>query len=266
MAWETRDWYDTPLYYDIIFDAGTQVEASFLHGLWDRHGFVVKGRKRVLEAACGSGRVMAAMLERGWMTDGFDANEAMLKHACSRFNGLTAPRNRWRVWRDGLSDFEVPQGRRYHLAHCMVSTFKYLLNESEARNCLQRLSQVLLPGGLLVLGVHLTNYARSGCEHERWEEERDGIQVICNTRTWPADRRRRLERVRTRLRVSEQGVTRAQETNWQFRTYDARQLRSLLAGIGELELVACHDFQHDLNISRSLDDAYADLVVVLRRV
>lgn len=266
MAWEKRDWYDTPLYYDIIFDADTQAEAAFLDGLWRRHGVAVKGRPHVLEAACGSGRVMAAMREHGWVTDGFDANEAMLTHARERLRSAPSNAAPWRVWRDGLADFQVPGERRYHLAHCMVSTFKYLLSEAEARACLQRLSAVLVPGGLLVLGLHLTNYASTGCEHERWAETRDGVEVVCNTRTWPADRRRRLERVRARLRVTDQGVTREQETNWQFRTYDARQLRSLLAKQPEFKLVACHDFTHDLNTTRELNDRYADLVVVLRRV
>lgn len=266
MAMETRDWYDTPLYYDIIFDADTEMEASFLEGLWRRHGFVVRGRPRVLEAACGSGRVMAEMLHRGWRADGFDLNEAMLAHARARLGAVQVPRSRWHLWRDGLADFTPPANRRYHLAHCLVSTFKYLQTEAEARASLWRLSEALVPGGLLVLGLHLTNYARTGCEHERWVESRSGLEVVCNTRTWPADRRRRLERVRARLRVTGRGETREQETNWLFRTYDAGQLRSLLYTAPELVMIVCHDFTYDLEATRKLDDSYADIVVILRKL
>lgn len=259
MAREQRDWYDTPLYYDIIFDADTLKEAAFLEGLWERFGSGKKGR--VLEAACGSGRVMAEMLRRGWKAEGFDLNESMLRHARERMRGLPG----WKVWQAEMARFEAPKGRRYQLAHCLVSTFKYLLTETEAAEALRRMAAVLAPGGLLVLGLHLTNYRRTGCEHERWVEERDGVRVVCNTRTWPADKRTRLERVRARLKVTEAGQTREQETVWNFRTYDAAQLRALLRSVPELERVACFDFHYDLSAPRRLDDSRADVIVVLRK-
>jgi SAM-dependent methyltransferase len=262
MAREQRDWYDTPLYYDIIFDADTIKEAAFLEGVWERFG---SGKKkgRVLEAACGSGRVMAEMLKRGWKADGFDLSEAMLGHARMRLKGATG----WKVWQAEMARFEVPERRRYQVVHCLVSTFKYLLSEVEAQAALVRMAGVLEPGGLLVLGLHLTDYGRTGCEHERWVEERAGVRVVCNTRTWPADKRTRLERVRARLKVTvtEQGETKEQETNWAFRTYNAAQLKALLRVVPELDRVACYDFHYDLGAERKLDDRYADVIVVLRK-
>jgi len=32
------DWYDTPLYYDIVFDEDTVEEANFLEVMYARHG------------------------------------------------------------------------------------------------------------------------------------------------------------------------------------------------------------------------------------
>ena len=263
MAREQRDWYDTPLYYDIIFDADTLKEAAFLEGVWERFATVRARRmKRVLEAACGSGRVMGEMLKRGWEADGFDLNASMLEHARKRLEGL----DQWKVWQGDLAGFEVPKGRRYGVVHCLVSTFKYVLSEAEAVAALRRMGEALLPGGVVVLGLHLTDYGRKGCEHERWVEERDGVAVVCNTRTWPADRRTRLERVRARLKVTEGGVTREQETVWDFRTYSAGQFRALVGAVPELERVGCFDFQYDLSAPRKLDDGYADVILVLRKV
>jgi SAM-dependent methyltransferase len=259
MAREQRDWYDTPLFYDIVFDADTQKEAAFLEGVWERYGRG-KGR-RVLEAACGSGRVMEEMLKRGWQVDGFDLNASMLEHARARLKGEGG----WKVWPGDLARFEVPKGRRYQVVHCLVSTFKYLLSEAEAGAALERMAEVLEPGGLLVLGLHLTDYGRTACEHERWVEERDGVTVVCNTRTWPADRRRRVERVRARLKVTEGGVTREQETVWDFRTYSAAQLRALVGAVPALERVGCYDFHYDLSGERRLDDSYADVILVMRK-
>ena len=50
------DWYDTPRWYDLVFEPGTRREGSFLVALARRHG---RGEpRRVLEPACGSGRLV----------------------------------------------------------------------------------------------------------------------------------------------------------------------------------------------------------------
>ncbi len=74
-----------------------------------------------------------------------------------------------------------------------------------------------------------------------------------------------LRRVREVL-VTEGGETREQETVWDFRTYNARQLRALVGAVPELERVGCFDFQYDLEAPRKLDDGYADVILVLRKV
>jgi SAM-dependent methyltransferase len=256
-----RDWYDTPLYYDIIFDADTPREADFLEAVWRRHASPGGGR-RVLEPACGSGRLVFELARRGWQVDGFDASVPMLDYARDRLakTGLRA-----RLWPDQLQDFDAPDAGGYDLAHCLVSTFKYLLTEADARACLRRVADALRPGGIFVLGLHLSDYARTRPDHERWVAEREGVEVVCNTRTWPADRQGRLEHLRTRLRVLRAGQTQTQETRWQFRTYDVRQLRALLRAVPELETVVCHDFTHDPAAEFRLDGRHLDVVLILRR-
>lgn len=266
MAAEIRDWYDTPHYYDIIFDEDTATEATFLEVMHRRHGLGnPHGRPgTVLEPACGSGRLMREMAKRGWTVAGFDRSPAMLDYARRRLEATHPPQPL--LWADGMENFQVPNHRTFHLAHCLVSTFKYLESEEQAHTFLQRTAASLKKGGLFVLGLHLTDYRRPSTTHERWVGRRDGIEVVCNTRTWPAHRRQRTEALRTRLRVTTpDGETRQQETHWTFRTYSAAQLRSLLKKIPALELVACHDFHHDPDTTRHFNDHYADLVLVLRK-
>ena len=64
------DWYDSPLYYDLIFDEDTVVEADFLESLMWEHGIAESGR--ILEPACGSGRLVCELAARGYEVDGFD--------------------------------------------------------------------------------------------------------------------------------------------------------------------------------------------------
>jgi hypothetical protein len=173
-----------------------------------------------------------------------------------------------RVWHDWLQSFEVPGSKKsavYDLAHCLVSTFKYLLTEKDALAHLQRVAAALKPGGIYVLGIHLSDYRRQVHEHERWVAERDGIHVVCNTRSWPPQPGKRLEDLRNRLKISHAGRTHTQETRWQFRTYNAAQVRALLRKVPELTFVGAYDFTYDISAPRELDDSYSDIILVLRR-
>lgn len=260
---ETTDWYDTPLYYDIVFDADTGQEGGFLESVMREYSVRGKAESwRVLEPACGSGRLMAEMARRGHDVSGFDLNENMLDYARERLarGGLEAL-----LWRDRMEEFKVPDRCRFDLAHCLVSTFKYVPDGDGAVSHLRRVAASLRSGGLYVLGLHLTDYGRRGPEHERWVGERDGIRVVCNTHTLPADRRARTEAMRTRLRITRGGRTWTQETRWLFRTYNAGEVKALLRSVPEFTLVACHDFRCEMSETRSLDDSYSDVILILRR-
>ena len=255
------DWYETPLYYDIIFDADTGDEADFIEAMHSRHGTGAKQPSN-LELACGTGRVMRELAARGWSSAGFDASEAMLEFAWLRHKqeGLKA-----KLWKDRIESFSVPRAQKFDVVHCLVSTFKYLPSEKDARGCLEQSAKALKKGGLLIIGLHLTDYDHAGITHERWVEERNGIEVVCNTRTWPADRKKRTEQIRSRLRITHSdGLVQKQETYWTGRTYSAAQLKQLINSAPQLQLVACHDFNHDPDVTRALDDGYADIVVVLK--
>jgi hypothetical protein len=118
---------------------------------------------------------------------------------------------------------------------------------------------------LYILGVHLTDYNDDSPQHEQWAAARDGIKVTCNTHTDPPNRRARTEDLRTELRIRREGRTWTQETKWQFRTYNAAQMKRLLTTAPDLELVACHDFLYEAEEERKLDDSYSDIVMVLRK-
>lgn len=253
------DWYDTPLYYDIVFDGDTPAEADFLEGVLAAHGR--SGGCRVLEPACGSGRLVAELARRGYRVTGFDASEAMLEFARHKLAVCKAAAH---LKRDRMESFKV-RGR-FDLAFCLLSTFKYLLSERDAQDHLRRVYDVLKPGGVYVLGLHLAAYGDPRVQHERWTGERDGVKVVCNTRTWPADRRRRREKIRNRLAVECDGATSRQETVWECRTYDAAQIeKTLTTAAPGFEIAASHDFHHDLGRPLHRDQWDEDVVLVLRR-
>ena len=261
-TYEALDWYDAPRYYDIVFDEDTEREATFLEAAFERYGRARRrpGGLRVLEPACGSGRLVAELARRGHRVTGFDASEPMLAYARERLDaaGLEAE-----LFEGRMEAFGVGTG--FDLAHCLVSTFKYLGSEAAARAHLCGVARALRPGGVYALGFHLTDYAYRGFDRERWVAERDGTRVVCNIQGWPADRRRRSERLRSRLVVTERGRERRFETHWTFRTYDLPQVRRLLASVPELEHVATHDFHCEIEAPRPFDGEQLDVLLILRR-
>lgn len=257
-AWRELDWYETPRYYDAVFDAGTRQEADFLERVAALHG--TSSGRRALEPACGSGRLVHALARRGWRVSGFDRSAAMLRYARRRVARLEP---RPHLVEADLADFRLPG--RFDLAHCLVSTFKYLLEGSSARAHLARVARHLAPGGIYVLGFHLSDYDERARVRERWVAVRRGTRIVCNIQSWPPERRTRLEMVRSRLRVERASGELRSETTWRFRTYDAAQARRLLASVPELEHVATYDFTYDLGAPRELDDSQLDCVLILRR-
>lgn len=253
-----RDWYDLPAYYDLVFDGLTVAEAAFIDGLAHRH--VSGRRRRILEPACGSGRLLAALARRGYEVAGFDASQPMLDFARQRLAslGLEASLSLQR-----LEDFRYR--RKFDLAHCMVSSFKYVLTEEDARSHLQCVARAVRRGGIYVLGFHLTEYEDQTVDRERWSGQRDGVRVICTIRSEPPQRRSRTESIRSRMSVTEGGKTRRFETHWTFRTYSVGQFRALLRSVPEWKLVATHDFDYDLDRASVMGRDRLDTVAVLKR-
>lgn len=246
----------------MVYADYTRKETRFIEGIMRRHGPTLSGPMRVLEPACGSGRLLESLSARGHVVHGFDLNRNQVAFARNR---LRARGLKGRVWVDSLEDFKVPPLAQYDVAHCFVSTFKYIRTERGAVSCLRRVAKSLRPGGLFLLGLHLTDYRRNPPDHERWIGRKPGIRVVSDTWSEPADRRTRQEAMRTRMRITEKGVTRVEDTHWHFRTYSPQELRRLLAKVPGLKLVAAHDFHYDLDSTRRLDLAYSDIILVLRK-
>ena len=157
--------------------------------------------------------------------------------------------------------------RKFDLAWNLVSTFRLLDNEADARSHLRCVADALKLGGIYVLGLHMTEYHDRAQHHERWVAERDGIRVVCNIRSWPADRATRQEPCRARITATHaDGTVRRLETRWAFRTYSPAQLRSLLLSEPRLELVETYGFEHDPETPIALARDRLDAVLVLRRV
>lgn len=262
------DWYAFPYYYDLVFGPDTGLETDFLEAVLGRYGRT--GRKvgaTILEPACGTGRLVIELARRGHQVDGFDLSPEMLEYARQQRKILPRDVRRRISLRKARMESFRPRSGQYDLAFCLLSTIKYLLTEAHAVSHLQRVARSLKPGGLYVIGIHLADYRRRLEDHEQWIGSEDGVHVTCDTTTGPADHASRLEDLTNRLTIRKSGLRKTEtiDTRWQCRTYNAVELKALLASAPELKVVGCHDFAHRLDVGRQFDDTQEDLVVVLRK-
>jgi SAM-dependent methyltransferase len=102
----------------------------------------------ILELACGSGRLMAPLLELGERVVGVDSSGPMLARARHALAGLLsrAALHEADVRRFSLDD-------RFRLAIYGLDSFGLLLDQDDQLAALRRINHHLVPGGLLILDV-----------------------------------------------------------------------------------------------------------------
>jgi SAM-dependent methyltransferase len=254
------DWYSHPKYYEAIFGTDTEKELDFLLSVNRRHG---TGGSLLLEPACGAGRLVAAAARRGLDVVGYDISEPMLAHARRRLS--PARRSHVRLFQSRMESFSAPELEgRVDLAFNLVSTFRYLDSEAAARAHLESTRRLLKPQGVYALGFHLTDYARTTLERERWVGQVGRDTVICNTREGLPDRRLRRSPMRNRLRISgPAGKDMLIETEWFFRTYDLAQAQRLFRSAG-LRAVVTYDFDYNLEAPLARGSSRLDRVFILQ--
>jgi SAM-dependent methyltransferase len=113
-------------------------------------GFAKASSGPVLDAACGTGRVLSALAQAGHSVTGVDVSQEMLKLAASRVE-RDHLEGRVRLGRADLRDMEL--GESYGMALVALSSFQHLLTGEDQREALQRLADHLTSGGLLVIDL-----------------------------------------------------------------------------------------------------------------
>jgi SAM-dependent methyltransferase len=142
---------DRPDLYDLLHDDLAQ-DLEFYAGL---AGVIVPPGGGVLELGCGSGRVMAALLEQELRVTGLDAEEAMLARARARLAPFGA---RARLLRGDMRRLAAPGAPglgpdRFDLVLIAANTFMHLEGHDDQRACLEGIRARLNPGGTAILDL-----------------------------------------------------------------------------------------------------------------
>lgn len=253
------EWYDYPEYYDLGFQEDTPKEIEFLQKAFQR--YAIGPVKRIIEPACGTGRLVFRLAELGYDVAGFDLNENALSFLRKR---LEKKKLKADVYQDNMIDFKVD--KPYDVALNTFNTIRHLLTEEDAAAHLRAVAAALRPGGLFFLGLHVM--PPDADEHciERWRAKKGKTQVTYTLRVVQWERRSRLEllRVSMLIRQGERPPVRVQ-TEMTLRSYTLPQLRKLLAKVPELELCESFDFWYEIDEPVKLSRDSSDTLLVLRK-
>ncbi len=138
-----KEWYDYPEYYDLFFQEETPREIKFLKTGLQRYG---QGPiQRIIEPACGSGRLVFELAKLGYDVAGFDLNENALEFLRKRLDKKSSPpKSTKTTWWDSKSTN----------VRCRPEHLQHIPSPVERRGCywaLKAVSQALRPGGLFFL-------------------------------------------------------------------------------------------------------------------
>ena len=160
--------YDSPEIYDVAFGWDLELELAFVEECLRKH--VVDPVRRILEPACGTGRVLVPLAERGYHVLGYDRSPEMVAFA-------TAKLARWngRVMRGDMTSFHPPG--RFDAAINLVNSISYLLEDADVASHLACVAGAVEPGG-----VYLVQFSYGGEPPEQasfgpWPNARAGMRT-----------------------------------------------------------------------------------------
>src|SRR5690606_14582621 len=143
--------------------------------------------------------------------------------------------------------------------------FRHLATQGQAERHLRSVAASLRPGGIYVLGLHLTPTAVEPLQEESWSARRGNLAVLSRLWVIDCDRRRRKEAVGMSFDVYAPTRQFRIEDRVVFRTYSDRQFRQLLKQVPEFEVTAYYDFGYNIEEPIQVGPESEDIVCVLRK-
>ena len=101
------NWYDLPTYYDVSFSHDMSDELVFLKKIFKKYSNSPK--PKLLEPACGTGRLMIPLIQEGFDCSGFDLNKNALLYLKQKLNRRKIHAN---IFYDNMINFRIHKKHR----------------------------------------------------------------------------------------------------------------------------------------------------------
>jgi len=255
--------YDYPNVYDVLFSDTCASEMAFLTAIFERFGNA--GVASVFEPACGSGRLLDHLAKRGLSVTGLDLNPHSVAFCNRRLkrNGFQESAHVGNMASFSLAD--LGRRKKFDAAFNLVSSFLHLTTEADAQQHLHAVANVLKPGGIYLLGIHLKPKGKQFCLQERWSIRRGSLSVTSHLKSLSQDLKQRIEMIEVRITAKTPKKCYKIVDRFPFRIYTAKQFHGLLAAVNRFDLLETYSFEYDVSRPIKVTADTEDVVYVLKR-
>ena len=253
------NWYNLPTYYDVSFSHEMREELLFLQNIFKT--YFKSDRPKLIEPACGTGRLIIPLTRGGFDCTGFDLNVNALSYLKDKLN-----RNRLKaaIFNADMASFDV-RSKHFDAAYCTVDTFRHLLTEQQAAQHLLQVAKSLRKNGVYVLGLHLIPEQGTSDKITRWTAKRGRLTVKTTMEMLTLNKNDRTETLRVVLNPKTKYRNEKHESIYKLRTYTLKQFRKLISTTGVFDVDSIYDHFYDLSKPITLNERSDYGVFVLRK-
>lgn len=223
--------YDLPLYYDIAFDWDVTGEVELFEQAFDEQG--TGALQRVLEPACGTGRMLRALAKRGYDLLGYDVNAKMVafarQHTPDEVNVVQADMT------------DAVFSPTFDAALCPINSLGHLQTDERVAKHFDAVGRSLRIDGVYVIQLSSVYEDLGEFDPEHWTAERDGVSVEITWRVVSEDIITRRALHHSTLVVNDHGVTRVFEEDHAMRVWTYDDIQRLVGECDTLTLAAVYD-------------------------
>jgi 2-polyprenyl-3-methyl-5-hydroxy-6-metoxy-1,4-benzoquinol methylase len=252
-----QNWYNLPSYYDVSFSHEMSEELAFLKNVFSH--YCKESSPKLLEPACGTGRLMIPLIRAGFDCTGFDLNEYALAYLTKKLNRNHLKAN---IFNGDMAKFNA-KAKNYDGAYCTVDTFRHLLSEKQAEQHLIKVSKSLKKNGFYILGLHLIPEKRVSNKVIRWTAKRGRLTVKTSMTMLALDKKKRIETLKVILKANNEKESHT--SVYQLRTYTFKQFYKLLDKISVFEIVNVYDEFYDISNPITLNSKSDYAIFLLKK-
>lgn len=221
-------------FYDLTKPEAGSKEVAFYERI------LLTSQGPILEAMCGSGRLLIPLLKKGLIIDGVDNSSHMLESCQRRCRAQTLNVT---LYNQSLQTLALP--KKYDIIFIAIGSFQLIYNLQEAKHALKNLLERLLPRGKLILetfvpwdtikdnihGPILLDQSKE-ISIERSVQSSEGFEIVNHSKV-TVNFKEQLEKTRTRYEKWVHGkFSYAEEEDYTVRWYHRFEMKYLLENIG----------------------------------
>ena len=258
----TGNIYDYPNLYDVLFSDLCRSETKFLSSAFER--FSKRKVVSIFEPACGSGRLIYHLAKLGFDVAGLDLNPHAVAFCNRRLRKHRLPESAVVGNMASFSFADLGRRKKFDAAFNFVSSFLHLTTEAEARQHLHAVADVLKPGGIYLLGIHLKPRGQQHCSEEHDSVRRGVLSVKSHLKSLSQDLKKRIETIEFRMDAQTPKKRYSVIDRFPFRIYSAKQFSNLLAAVNRFDVLETYSFNYDIARPIWVTNETEDVVFVLR--